>query len=97
MEKIKQHDNADEKFYITANAILLLAKRALEIFENSEMTEKRALLNFVFQNLELNGRKPVFMLKKPFDDMLAFGKCSLMLRTLNEIRTFFSENPNAEF
>lgn len=80
LEKIKQHDNADEKFYIVANTTLILAKRALEIFNNSEITKKRALLNFVFQNLELKGRKPVFMLKKPFDEMLAFGKCPVMLR-----------------
>ncbi len=43
--------------HITANTVLSLAIRARNIFESSEVDEKRQLLNFVFQNLELKEKK----------------------------------------
>jgi len=82
---------------LTANSILNLAQRAREIFESSEPQEKRQLLNFLLQNLELKDKKLYFEAKTPFDTVLALHNCSNWLHTLNEIRTFFSENPNAEF
>ena len=55
--KMQRHVKSDETFYITANAVLSLARRTKEIFESSEVNEKRQLLNFVFQNLVLEGKK----------------------------------------
>ena len=95
--EMARYTNADENYYITANTVLNLAKRAYEIFKSSEVAEKRQLLNFLLQNLELKGRKLMFTMKTPFDTVLSANRCSNWLRTLNEIRTFFSENPNAEF
>ena len=46
-----------KSFHVTANMVLSLARRAREIFESSEVEEKRQLLNFVFQNLELKEKK----------------------------------------
>jgi site-specific DNA recombinase len=37
--------------------VLSLAQRSREIFESSEVDEKRQLLKFVFQNLELKDKK----------------------------------------
>jgi len=39
-----------------ANLVMNLAARAREIFESSEVDEKRQLLNLVFQNLKLDGK-----------------------------------------
>jgi hypothetical protein len=56
--------------------VLSLAQKAYEIFQSSEVTEKRQLLNFLLQNPELNDRKLVFKLKTPFDTVLQANKCS---------------------
>jgi hypothetical protein len=53
---MKQYDNANNSFYITANTIFSLAQRAEEIFESSEPEEKRQLLNFLFLNLKMDGK-----------------------------------------
>ena len=44
--KLAEYDKADEKFYITANTVLNLARYALEIFKSSEANEKRQLLKY---------------------------------------------------
>ncbi len=56
-EEMERYDQADEKFYLTANTVLKLTQKALEIFESSEISEKRQLLNFLLQNLKLQGKK----------------------------------------
>jgi hypothetical protein len=70
------YTDANETFYLTANMTLNLAKQAYEIFESSEVPEKRQLLNFLLQNLQLSGKKLVFTLKAPFDTVLQANKCS---------------------
>ena len=79
-EEMARYDQADENYYITANTVLSLAQKAYEIFQSSEVAEKRQLLNFLLQNPELNGRKLVFKLKTPFDTVLQANKCSNLLR-----------------
>ena len=79
MSQINSHDKADKEHYITANTILNLAKRAREIFESSEAEEKRQLLNFLLQNLELKQKNLLYKLKTPFDTVLQASKCSSLL------------------
>lgn len=76
MDEMQKHNKADESYYITVNKVLSLAQRAYEIFESSEIEEKRQLLNFVLQNLELKERKLMFKTKTPFDTVLFANKCS---------------------
>jgi len=78
--KMQSYTDADENYYLTANMTLNLAKRAYEIFESSEISEKRQLLNFLLQNLKLEGKKLLFELKTPFDTVLQANKCSNLLR-----------------
>jgi site-specific DNA recombinase len=66
VQEMERHVNADESFHMTANMVLNLARRAREIFESSEVEEKRQLLNFVFQNLELKDKKLSITLREPF-------------------------------
>ncbi|MFA5228311.1 MAG: hypothetical protein WC446_00945 [Candidatus Paceibacterota bacterium] len=70
--KMKQLDNADKKYYITANTILSLAQRAHQLFKSSEPEEKRQFINFVFQNLKLDGKNPLFKTKAPFERVLEY-------------------------
>jgi len=79
-EEMQRYTDADENYYITANTLLKLAQKALEIFESSEVSEKRQLLNFLLQNPILKGRKLMFTLKTPFDTVLEANKCSTVLR-----------------
>lgn len=75
--KSESYDKADEKFYITANTVLSLAKRAYKIFLSSEIAEKRQLLQFLLQNPMLDGRNLVYKLKAPFDTVLEANQSSV--------------------
>ena len=86
-EEMGRYDEADEKFYLTANIVLNMAKKAREIFDCSEINEKRQFLNFLLQNLTLDGKKLNFELKTPFDTVLEANKCSEMLRLRDDVRT----------
>jgi len=79
-EEIQRYTDADENYYITANTVLKLAQKAYEIFQSSEISEKRQLLNFLLQNLQLKGKKLMFTLKTPFDTVLEASRCSTLLR-----------------
>jgi len=71
--QMEEHSRADEDFYLTTSRVLGLASRALEIFESSEVDEKRALLDFLLQNPILSGRNLLFKLKSPFDIIAQYG------------------------
>ena len=51
--ELERYAIKDTNAHVTANMVLSLANRARDIFESSVVDEKRQLLNFVFQNLEL--------------------------------------------
>ena len=90
--KMNLYDKADKEHYITANNILILAQRVQEVFEGSEVAEKRQLLNFLLQNLELKGKKLIYKLKTPFDTVLLAHNRSDLLRMLNDVRTYLLTN-----
>ena len=71
-EEMKSHEKADQNFYVTANMVLNLAARAREIFESSEVDEKRQLLNLVFQNLQLRGVNLSVSVQEPFLTMIGY-------------------------
>jgi site-specific DNA recombinase len=87
--QMAQYTNADENFYLNANMLLNLVKRACVVFENSEASVKRQILNFLLQNIKLDGKKLNFELKTPFDRVLEANSRSNMLRTVNNVRTIF--------
>ena len=90
--QIEEHSRVDEDFYLTAPRVLGLASRALEIFESSEVTEKRTLLNFLLQNPVLSGRNLLFKLKSPFDVIAQCGKTQDWLPSLDDFRNFLMSN-----
>ncbi len=81
MNEINRHNIADKEFYITTNTVLNMAQRAGEIFDSSEVSEKRQLLNFLLQNLELKDKNLQYKAKTPFDTVLAHSKCFNLLPT----------------
>lgn len=76
LEEIGKHDKADEEFYLTANMVANLASNAKEIFESSEPLEKRQLLGLLLQNCELDGKKLLYELRSPFDDLIQVANIS---------------------
>ncbi|MBM3272391.1 hypothetical protein FJY94_03915 [Candidatus Kaiserbacteria bacterium] len=95
---MSEHRKADYDYQTTVATVVSVARRAKTIFENSsEPADKRAFLSFVLQNPTVNGKKLDFTLASPFNLVLGLADSPNWLRTLNEIRTFFSENPDAEF
>ena len=75
VEEMKRHEKADRNFYVTANMVLNLAARAREIFESSEVEEKRQLLNLVFQNLQLRDLSLSVQVYEPFKMMMDYKSC----------------------
>lgn len=74
-EQMTRHEKADHNFYVTANMVMNLAARAKEIFESSEVDEKRQLLNFVFQNLKFEGKKLSIETYEPFTILMDYKQC----------------------
>lgn len=73
-EQMTQHEKADQNFYVTANMVMNLAARAREIFESSEVDEKRQLLNLVFHNLKLDRKNLPIDTCKPFTNLVYYKK-----------------------
>lgn len=78
--QIEDHTRADETYYVTASTVLNLAKNAFNLFESSETEEKRALLNYLLQNYVVDGKKPMFTMRSPFDSILSVATQPIGLR-----------------
>jgi len=87
-EEMKNHEKADQNFYITANMVLNLAARAREIFESSEVGEKRQLLNLMFQNLQLRDVNLSVQVTEPFKTVVDYKECPTNWRWRDAFRTF---------
>ena len=59
-----------------------------EIFESSEVDEKRQLLNFVFQNLKLDGKNLSIETCEPFSTLVDYKKSPKGWGRLDAFRTF---------
>lgn len=71
---------------MTVNYLLQLANRAYELFESSEMEQKRQLLKLIPQNLTLEGRIVRYDAIKPFDTILNFADNKLWLPLVDMFR-----------
>ena len=88
---------AEDNYYISAKYLLELANRASELFESSEVEERRQLIKLVLSNLRVEDDLVRYDAIKPFDTILNYDHRTSWLRILNEIRTFFKKNPSSEF
>ncbi len=78
--QLSQHTNADKTFYLNAEMLLSIVKRAVAVFDGSEPETKRQILNFLLQNCKLDGKKLFFELKTPFNRVLQANTSSNLLR-----------------
>lgn len=65
--KLSALSNAQDNYFITANYILELSKRAYKLFQSSGIEERRQLLKLVLSNMTLDGKKVRIVAQKPFD------------------------------
>ena len=96
---MKNHLKADQNFKLTVNTVLSIASKAYELFESSNIEQKRKLINYVFSNLELEGVTLRYSLKKPFDLMVDCTTYNDLLGIVDTLRTpiyynSFIENTN---
>jgi len=75
-DQLKDHFAADKTFLITVSSIMELANRATELYQSSEVEEKRQLVDFLLSNLRLKGKKLLYDYKKPFNMMALCTKTS---------------------
>ena len=68
--RIEQHQKGEGDFRATLESLISLASRAGELFERSNMDQKRQLVAFVFSNLQLRGKKLEYSMRSPFDLMV---------------------------
>lgn len=78
--QMEEYTRADQNYHIAASTVFSLANRALEIFESSEVDEKRQLLNFLLQNCRLQDEKLLFELRSPFNFILENAHQPTVLR-----------------
>lgn len=74
-QSLEQHHAGDESFKIAVSTLVSLASKAAEIFDRSTTEEKRQLIGYVFSNLELEGAKLRYSLKKPFNLFVDLASC----------------------
>jgi site-specific DNA recombinase len=80
--ELEEHTKADHQYHIHVATVLNLCRRIRAIFDDprSEVSEKRAILNFILQNPTVDGKKLVFTMRKPFDVVLELAECPNWLR-----------------
>ena len=65
--RLEQLQEAEDNYYITAKYVLEIVNRAYELFESSEVEEKRQLIKLLLSNLMMEGGNIVWEMQKPFD------------------------------
>ena len=85
--ELEEHTKADHEYHTYVNTVLNLTRRMQEIFDSSEIAEKRQILNFLLQNPTVSEKKLEFTLRKPFDAVLELAQHPTRLGDLDKFRT----------
>jgi site-specific DNA recombinase len=85
--QLEEHTKADESYYITVATMFSIAKYSRELFESSEVPEKRAILNYLLQNYTVNEKTPCITMRSPFVEMLSMATQPIGLRLSVTLRT----------
>jgi len=85
--QLENYTQADEEFALSVSALLSLASKAVDLFESSELDQKRKLLSFVFSNLRLNAGKLEYALNRPFDAFVKNNAVENWRPLLHTLRT----------
>ncbi len=86
--RMSQLQDAEDNYYTTAKYVLDLVSRAYDLFESSEVEEKRQLIALVLSNLKIEGENVLYIAHSPFDLILNSADRLLWRLTLGTLRTF---------
>ena len=67
--QIVNFNNNSEEVHISMKHLLEVVSRMYELYMSSDIDRKRKILKLVFPNFWLDGRKLLYEIKKPFDDV----------------------------
>ena len=85
---MEERTKADHEYHIHVATILHQAKRIKIIFDSksSEISEKRAILNYLLQNPTVSSKNLEFTLRKPWNLVLELASCPFGLRIWDDVR-----------
>ena len=78
--ELSEHTKADNDYKTTISTVFTIAMRAKDIFDSSEVNEKRQILSYLLQNSTLDQRKPYFIMRSPFNLILDLSDHPIWLR-----------------
>lgn len=82
-DQLKQYTKADEEFAISVSYLLNISMKAYDLYQSSNVEEKRQLIGFMLSNLRLKGNKLLWDYKKPFDALAFANTHSIWFRDLD--------------
>lgn len=75
--RIAKLQDAEDNYYIAVKYILEITEKGYEIFQSSEVDQKRQLIGLLLSNLRAKDRKVLYDVQKPFDLILKASDCLL--------------------
>ncbi|MGH1377064.1 MAG: hypothetical protein ACRBCK_12040 [Alphaproteobacteria bacterium] len=84
---LEEHQDGNEDFKNAITTMASLASRAPDMLNSSKTGVKRALIAFVFSNLQLNGTKLEYTLREPFQSFQSVGECNKWHPVIDTVRT----------
>lgn len=78
--ELSEHTVADHDYKTTIAMVFSVAKRAKELFDSSEVDEKRQILNYLLQNSTLKEKTPCFTMRSPYNLILGLASSPDWLR-----------------
>jgi hypothetical protein len=72
--KIEGQVEDDKVFQITLKSLLALCSNSYDIFESSQVDQKRKLMSFLLANLQVKDGIVCYSLRKPFDELVNIAK-----------------------
>jgi len=74
--ELEEHSKGDYEFHINVDRVLNLTNNMKDIFDSSEVGEKREILNYLLQNPVVEGANISYDIKKPFTVVMEFAKAA---------------------
>lgn len=92
--ELSEYGTADKEYKIVISTVFSLARRAKEIFDSSEVHEKRQILSYLLQNSTLNEKTPCFAMRSPYNLILGLASSPDWLRTWDNVRDAILDSYN---
>jgi site-specific DNA recombinase len=86
-----------EQWIAPSQKLFLFSNRAVFWLTHGNPSEKRLIVSTVGSHLSLRSKKLSIDGKKPFQILQERGSFSTLWRVVNDVRTFFKENPDPDF